>query len=153
MLYPLARLFANFKSEVVGFSEYPTLAPYLRSVAAEHQQFYKKNALHYASLVRDESEAYKALTEISNDPPTLRKHIKWRNQMFRMFDQSFQQPEDERKLLEWMGGMAKFLTDAYKEEVETTMASASRFWLTAMKRFEAAHKKRIMHFPEAVDEE
>jgi hypothetical protein len=148
LLYPLARIFAHFNCEIVGFTEYPTLALHLQSIATEHRQFYEKNALYYATLVRDESEAYSALTEVTNDLLNHRKHSRLRGQMCRMFDQSFQQPEDERKLLEWADRMAQFLTEVHKAEARMALSRALGFWLAAVKRFDIAHKKRIMHFPE-----
>ena len=150
VVYPLARLLSGVDCKVQGFTHYPAAEPHLRSLAAQHAEFYKNNVLHYASLVRDESEAYKALTEISHTTSKLREHIKLRGQLFRVFDQAFQQLDDERHLWEWADKMAHFLTKTYDKEVKTTMGRASKFWLSAAKRFEAAHKDRRQHFPDGL---
>lgn len=151
VLYPLARLFPKLKLE--GFANNSSLEQRLRTVAIEHKGFYKKNTLHYAVLVREESKAYQAMTDISSNTTNLRQHIKLRREMFRVFNQPFEQQKDEQELLEWADKMAQFLTKAHEAEVGMALSRAGGFWLAAMKRFDAVHKTRIKHFPEPVDEE
>jgi hypothetical protein len=147
VLHPVVRLFANFNCKIEGFAEFPTLARDLQSLATEQQDFYKKNNLYYAMLVRDESEAYKALTEISNTKPNLRQYLKLRSRMFNIFNQPFEKQDDERELLTWADEMKEFLSRMYKEEALSTLTRASGFWLAAVKRFAKIHKERLLHFP------
>ena len=148
VLYPLARCFATINCSVEGFTEYPTIEACLRSVASQHETIYHKHILHYASLVRNESMAYKAMTDISSTTSNLRQHSKLRGRMFSVFDALFEKWEDEQQLLEWANDMAPFLTKVYEDEADQASKTASKFWLTALKGFDAAHKERLRYFPE-----
>jgi IS1 family transposase len=152
-LHPLAPLFTAFNCKVEGFKEYPELVQRLQCLATDHQEFYQTNVLHYATLVRDESEAYKAVTDICNDNSNLHQHLKLRSRTFNTFNQSFDQHEDESQLLAWADETAEFLTRMFNEEAKPALKRASGFWLAALKRFETANKNRFQHFPGRIGEQ
>lgn len=147
-LYPLARLFANFPCKVEGFQDYPEFASYFQSLVTQYSEFYKLNVLHKASLVRDESNAYRILAEISSEKANWREHSRLRGIMFRVFNLSFNEQQDEGRMMDWSEKMAPFLTKMYNEETVPILQEASGFWLKAANGFQAAHKKRLKYFPQ-----
>ena len=148
LLYSLGRLHARFNCQLEGFANHPDFTPYVQLIADQHRNLYAQNVLRKATLVRDESEAYNVLTEVTGEKANRHQHISLRAELFRVFDQAFSSVDDEHKLRDWTEDMGQFLTKVYDGEVRKALTTASGFWLRLAKRFERAHQQRLKEFPE-----
>ena len=147
-LYPLSRLCANQKCEFEGFDEYPNMIETIRRIAEQNSDIYQVNLEKKAILVRQESDAYKELSELTSDRSNKQRHMKLCRNVKRVFGLALNNPENERELLQWVNEMAQFLNRAYESEAREAMTTASGFWLDLVKVFDEAHKKRVEEFPE-----
>ena len=144
LLYPLARLCANFDCKFKGFVEYPKIAQQIQEIAEDNHELYKMNVLQKAELVRAEGEAYKGLVEINRDEKAhLRQHNKSRATMLKVFDLPFDKGDDERALLEWADQAGRIYEKIFAREVGKTLEKASGFWKEAADAFARSHSERI----------
>ncbi|KAK3724471.1 hypothetical protein LTR37_001095 [Vermiconidia calcicola] len=144
LLYPLGRLCSLFDCQHEGFNQYPELRQQLHLHADEHKHFYVTNALRRAAPVCEESEAYKALAEVTSDTATNREHTKLRGRMYQVFDLPFDKVDDERKLIGWAEDAAAFFNRIYEIETRASLKKASGFWLKLARRFKKPHQERLL---------